>query len=73
MFSASFVQLSTKRNSVRKILGLCLGIGLTELHGSGSFVKHIDPSCAINQQDCVLQFGCHSVCPQCKLLDTFEF
>ena len=60
-------------SSVGKIIGLCLGIGFTELHGSGSFVKHIDPSCAINQHDCVLQFGCHSVCPRFKLLDTFEF
>ena len=52
MFSASLVQLSTTRNYI--------AVG-TELHGSGSFVKRVDPFCAINRQDCVLQLGCHLV------------
>ena len=80
MFSASLVQLGTTRNYIvveEKFLSFVLvyELACTELHGSGSFVKRIDPFCAtcINRHDCVLQLCCHSVCPQCKHLDTFEF
>ena len=78
MFSASLVQLGTTRNYIaveEKFLGFVLVYELvcTELHGSGSFVKRVDPFCAINRHDCVLRLGCHSVCPHCKHLDTFEF
>ena len=78
MFSASLVQLGTTRNYIaveEKFLGFVLVYELarTEWHGSGSFVKRVDPFCAINRHDCVLQLGCHSVCPHCKHLDTFEF
>ena len=78
MFSASLVQLGTTRNYIaveEKSLGFVLVYELvcTELHGSGSFVKRVDPFCALNRHDCVLQLGCHSVCPHCKHLDTFEF
>ena len=78
MFSASLVQLGTTRNDIaveEKFLGFVLvyELACTELHGSGSFVKRVDPFCAINRHDCVLQLGCHSVCPHCKHLDTFEF
>ena len=78
MFSASLVQLGTTRNDIaveEKFLGFVLvyEVACTELHGSGSFVKRVDPSCAINRHDCVLQLGCHSVCPHCKHLDTLEF
>ena len=78
MFSASLVQLGTTRNYIaveEKFLSFVLvyELACTELHGSGSFVKRIDPFCAINRHDCVLQLGRHSVCPHCKHLDTFEF
>ena len=78
MFSASLVQLGTTRNYIaveEKFLGFVLvnELACTELHGRGSFVKRIDPFCAINRHDCVLQLGCPSVCPLCKHLDTFEF
>ena len=78
MFSASLVQLGTTRNDIaveEKFLGFVLvyELACTQLHGSGSFVKRVDPFCAINRHDCVLQLGCHSVCPRCKHLDTFEF
>ena len=78
MFSASLVQLGTTRNYIaveEKFLGFVLvyELACTELHGSSCFVKRIDPFCAINRHDCVLQLGCHSVCPHCKHLDTFEF
>ena len=78
MFTASLVQLGTTRNYIavaEKFLDFVLvyELACTELHGSGSFVKRIDPSCAINRRDCVLQLGRHSVCPRCKNLDTFEF
>ena len=78
MFSASLVQLGTTRNYIaveEKFLGFVLvyELACTELHGSGSFVKRVDPFCALNRHDCVLQLGCHSVCPHCKHLDTFEF
>ena len=60
MFSASLVQLGTTRNYIaveEKFLGFVLvyELACTELHGSGSFVKRIDPYCAINRHDCVLQ------------------
>ena len=48
-------------------------LSCTELHGNGSFVKRIDPFCAINRHDCVLQLRCLSVCQHCKHLDPFEF
>ena len=72
------MQLGTSRNYIaveEKFLGFVLvyELACTELHGSGSFVKRVDPFCAINRHDCVLQLGCHSVCPHCKHLDTFEF
>ena len=78
MFSASLVKLGTTRNYIaveEKFLGFVLVYELvcTELHGSGSFVKRVDPFCAINRHDCLLRLGCHSVCPHCKHLDTFEF
>ena len=78
MFSASLVQLGTTRNYIaveEKFLGFVLvyELACTELHGSGSFVKRVDPFCAINRHDCVLQLCCHSVCPHCKHLDTLEF
>ena len=78
MFSSSHEQLGTTRNYIaveEKFLGFVLvyELACTELHGSGSFVKRVDPFCAINRHDCVLQLGCHSVCPHCKHLDTFEF
>ena len=78
MFSASLVQLGTTRNYIaveEKFLGFVLvyELACTELHGSGGFVRCIDPFCAINRHDFVLQHGCHSVCPHCKHLDTFEF
>ena len=71
MFSASLVQLGTTRNDIaveEKFLGFVLvyELACTELHGSGSFVKRVDPFCAINRHDCVLQLGCHSVCPHCR-------
>ena len=44
-----------------------------ELQGSGSGVKRIDPFCAVNRHDWVLQLAYHLVCPHCKHLDTFEF
>ena len=75
-----YVQCKSTRNYVaveEKFLGFVLVYELarTELHGSGSFVKRVDPFCVINGHDCVLrqQLGCHSVCPHCKHLDTFEF
>ena len=72
------MQLGTTRNYIaveEKFLGFVLvyELACTELHGSGSFVKRVDPFCAINRHDCVLQLGCHSVCPHCKHLDTLEF
>ena len=78
MFSVSLVQLGTTRNYTavdEKFLGFVLvyELACAKLHESGSFVKRIDPFCAINRHDCVLQLGCHSVCPHCKHLDTFEF
>ena len=59
MFSASLVQLGTTRNYIaveEKFLGFVLVYELAciELHRSGSFVKRIDPFCAINRHDCVL-------------------
>ena len=53
MFSASLVQLGTTRNDIaveEKFLGFVLvyELACTELHGSGSFVKRVDPFCAIN-------------------------
>ena len=77
MLSASLVQLGTTRNYIavkEQFLGFVLvyELACTELHGSSSFVKCVDPFCAINQQDCVLQLGCHSVA-NTKHLDTFEF
>ena len=77
MFSASLVQLGTTRNYIaveEKFLGFVLvyELACTELHGSSSFVKCVDPFCALNQQDCVLQLGCHSVA-NTKHLDTLEF
>ena len=76
--SVSLVQLGATRNYIaveEKFLGFVLvyELACTELHGSSSFVKRGDPFCAINRHDCVLQLGCHSVCPHCKHLDTFEF
>ena len=58
MFNASLVQLGTTRNFialVEKFLGFVLvyELACTELHGSGSFVKRVDPFCAINRHDCV--------------------
>ena len=79
MFSASLVQLGTTGSYIaveEKFLSFVLvyELACTELHGSGSFVKRIDPFCTINRHDCVLHLGCHSVCgPRCKHLDTFEF
>ena len=78
MFNASLVQLGITRNYIaveEKFLGFVLvyELACAEFHGSGSFVRRIDPFCAINRQDCVLQLGCSSVCPHCKYLDTFEF
>ena len=78
MFSASLVQLGTTRNYIaveEKFLGFVLvyELACTELNGNGSFVKRIEPFCAINRHVGVLQLGCHSVCPRCKHLDTFEF
>ena len=78
MFSASLMQLGTTRNYIaveEKFLGFVLvyELACTELHGSGSFVKRVDPFCAINRHDCVLQLGCHLVRPHCKYLDSFEF
>ena len=78
MFSASHEQLGTTRNYMaveEKFLGFVLvyELACTELHGSSGFVRRIDPSCALNRHDCVLQHGCHSVCLHCKHLDTFEF
>ena len=72
------VQLGTTRNPIaveEKFLCFVLvsELACTELRGSGSFVKRIDPFCAINRHDCVLQLGWLSVCPHCKHLDTFEF
>ena len=54
------MQLGTTRNCIaveEKFLGFVLvyELACTELHGSGSFVKRIDPYCAINRHDCVLQ------------------
>ena len=62
MFSASLVQLDTTRNYIaveEKFLGFVFVYELpcTELHGSGCFVKRIDPFCAINRHDCVLQLA----------------
>ena len=55
-FSASLMQLSTTRYYIaveEKFLGFVLidKLACTELHGSGSFVKHIDPFCATNRHD----------------------
>ena len=71
MFSASFMQLGTTRNSLaveEKFLGFVLvdELACTELQGTGSFVKRIDPFSAINRHDCVLELDCHSVCTHCK-------
>ena len=71
MFSASLVLLGTTRNYIaveEKFWGFVsvCELACTKLHGSGSFVKRVDPFCAINRHDCVLQFGCQSVCPHCK-------
>ena len=77
MFSASLVQLGTTRNYIsaeETFLGFVLvyELACTKLHGS--FVKRMDPFCAVNQQDCVLRFGCHSVAHTVNIiLDTFEF
>ena len=73
-----YVLVQVSCNSVaveEKFLGFVLvyELACTELQGSGGFVKRVDPFCAINRHDCVLQLGCHSVCPHCKHLDTFEF
>ena len=78
MFSASLVQLGTTRNYIaveEKFLRFVLvyELACTELHGSGSVVKRIDPFCAVNRHDWDLQLGFSSVCPHCKHLDTFEF
>ena len=78
MFSASLVQLGRTRNYIaveEKFLGFALvyELACTKLHGSGSFVKRIDPFCTINRHGCVVQLGCHSVCPHCKHCETFEF
>ena len=78
MLSASLVQLGTTRNYIaveEKFLGFVLvyEFARTELDGSGSFVKRVDPFCANNRHDCVLQLGWHSVCPDCKHLETSEF
>ena len=61
MFTASLVQLGTTRNYIEaeeKFLGFVLVHELvcTELHCS--FVKRVDPFCAVNRQDCVLRLGC---------------
>ena len=55
-FSASLMQLGTTRNYIaveEKFLAFVLidKLACTELHGSGSFVKHIDPFCATNRHD----------------------
>ena len=55
MFSASHEQLGTTRNYIaveEKFLGFVLvyELACTELHGSGGFVRRIDPSCAINDK-----------------------
>ena len=57
MFSASLVQLATTRNYIaveEKFLGfdLVYELACTELHGSGSLVKRVDPFSAINRHDC---------------------
>ena len=72
------MQLGTTRNYIaieEKLLGFVLVYesACTELHGRCSFVKRIDPFCVINRHERVLQLDCHSVCPHCKQLDTFEF
>ena len=59
MFSASLVQLATTRNYIaveEKFLGfdLVYELACTELHGSGSLVKRVDPFSAINRHDSVL-------------------
>ena len=56
MFSASLVQLGTTRNYIaveEKFLGFALVYELpcTELHESGSFLKRVDPFCAINRHE----------------------
>ena len=57
MFSASLVQLGTTSNYIavkEQFLGFVLVYELTctELHGSSSFVKCVDPFCAIiNKKD----------------------
>ena len=61
MFSASLVQLVTTRSYMaveEKFLGFVLvyELACTELHGSGSFVKRVDPFC--DTIDCVLQLRC---------------
>ena len=61
MFSASLVQLVTTRSYMaveEKLLGFVLvyELAYTELHGSGSFVKRVDPVC--DTIDCVLQLRC---------------
>ena len=60
MFSASLVQLGTTRSYIvveEKFLGFVLvyELACTELHGSGSFVKRVDPF--RDTIDCVLQLG----------------
>ena len=79
MFSASLVQLGTPINYMavkEKFLGFVLvyELACTELQGSGSFVKRIDPFLVFskNRHDCVLQLDCHSLCTHCKRLITFE-
>ena len=61
MFCASLVQLGTTRNYIaveEKFLSFVLvyELACTELHGSGSFVKRIDPFCAINRHDSGIVF-----------------
>ena len=56
IFSFYVVQLGTTRNYIavkEEFLGFVLVYELvcTEMHGSGSFVKRVDPFCAVNRHD----------------------
>ena len=60
------MQLGTTRNDIaveEKFLGFVLvyELACTELHGSGSFVKRVDPFCAINRHDLVAIRFAHTV------------
>ena len=66
MFSPSLVQLGTTRNYIaveEKFLCFVFvyELACTELHGSDSFVKRIDPFCAINRHDLTAIRSAHTV------------